>query len=233
MANAKEYDGILMDCQMPVMDGYEATRLIRAEGRHKSVPILALSANAMEGDRRVSLESGMNDHIPKPIDIKNLFETMAKWISPKNIEIAACDAQETKLQKGSEKYPDIKGLDIGGALARTANNSPLLTKMLKRFSQTQGEWIDKIDLLLLEEKIEDARRETHTLKWLAANIGATNLFGLTQEIESHLKEGRVGFATDLIARAKDELREVSAIYQSFCSQERRALRSRSNKWAGV
>ncbi len=78
---AKErFDGILMDCQMPVMDGYEATRRIRADEKYRDLPILAMTANVMEGDKEKALDAGMNDHIPKPINPNEMFVTMAKWI---------------------------------------------------------------------------------------------------------------------------------------------------------
>ena len=76
------FDGVLMDCQMPVMDGYEATKQIRQSARFKDLPILAMTANAMEGDKEKVIEIGMNDHIAKPIDIDEIFHIMAKWITP-------------------------------------------------------------------------------------------------------------------------------------------------------
>jgi len=81
----QEFDGVLMDCQMPVMDGYEATRKIRAQEKFKNLPVLAITANAMVGDREKALDAGMNDHIAKPVDPDKMFLTMAKWIPAKNI----------------------------------------------------------------------------------------------------------------------------------------------------
>ncbi|MET0028026.1 MAG: ATP-binding protein [Candidatus Thiodiazotropha sp.] len=80
MLEKSTYDGVLMDCQMPVMDGYTATRIIRQHPQFKDLPIIAMTANAMKGDREKVLEVGMNDHIPKPFDPKEIFITMAKWI---------------------------------------------------------------------------------------------------------------------------------------------------------
>nr|WP_320191612.1 cache domain-containing protein [uncultured Desulfobacter sp.] len=79
----KKFDGVLMDCQMPVMDGYETTRKIREQERFKALPIIAMTANAMVGDREKALNAGMNDHIAKPIDPDEMYRTMAKWISAK------------------------------------------------------------------------------------------------------------------------------------------------------
>jgi len=87
MLQSHTFDGVLMDCQMPVLDGYEATRQLRNDPRHKDLPILAMTANAMAGDRAKALASGMNDHIPKPINVAALFETMARWIQPASNEL--------------------------------------------------------------------------------------------------------------------------------------------------
>jgi CheY-like chemotaxis protein len=82
MLSKESFDGVLMDCQMRVMDGYEATRRIRGDPRWQQLPIIAMTANAMLGDRQRALDSGMNDHIAKPIDVAGMFETMARWIRP-------------------------------------------------------------------------------------------------------------------------------------------------------
>ena len=78
----QSFDGVLMDCQMPIMDGYEATRRIREQVKHHTLPILAMTANAMVSDREKVLAVGMNDHISKPVNIRELFTTMARWITP-------------------------------------------------------------------------------------------------------------------------------------------------------
>ena len=76
------FDGVLMDCQMPVMDGYEATRAIRAQVRFRDLPIIAMTADAMSGDRERVLDAGMNDHIVKPIVVQTMFDTIARWVRP-------------------------------------------------------------------------------------------------------------------------------------------------------
>ena len=81
-ANPSGFDGVLMDCQMPVMDGYTATREIRKNPAFKGLPIIAMTANAMAGDKEKVMQAGMNDHIAKPLNVAAMFTTMAKWIKP-------------------------------------------------------------------------------------------------------------------------------------------------------
>lgn len=214
MAKHTNYDGILMDCQMPVMDGYEATRLIRDSSDYPKVPILALSANAMEADKKLSLESGMNDHISKPIDVRVLFETMAKWIKPTRLRLNSDISKDSQKQSDKLNFT-IDGLDLSGAFERAGGDNDFLKKMLGRFAQTQGAWIEGIDTLLAQDKIEDARRETHTLKGLAGNIGAAALFNLTKEVEEKLKNGELENAELLIPLAKEELELVIKNINNF------------------
>ncbi|HKX41828.1 MAG TPA: response regulator, partial [Burkholderiaceae bacterium] len=78
----QEFDGVLMDCHMPVLDGYDATRAIRAQPRLQNLPVIALTTNVQPADRERALAAGMNDHIPKPIDVERMFETIARWVHP-------------------------------------------------------------------------------------------------------------------------------------------------------
>jgi CheY-like chemotaxis protein len=78
----EDFDAVLMDCQMPVMDGYAATRALRRQPRLQSLPVIAMTANAMVGDREAALAAGMDDHIAKPIDVEAMFATLARWLPP-------------------------------------------------------------------------------------------------------------------------------------------------------
>jgi CheY-like chemotaxis protein len=85
MLGRHEYDAVLMDCQMPVMDGYSATRALRERPRLRSLPVIAMTANAMVGDRDAALAAGMNDHIAKPINIDEMFATLARWVAASRV----------------------------------------------------------------------------------------------------------------------------------------------------
>jgi two-component system sensor histidine kinase/response regulator len=198
-----QYDGVLMDCQMPVMDGFEATRRIRQDGRFASLPIIAMTANAMAGDKEKCVESGMNDHVAKPIDVGQLFVTLSRWIKPKTP--ADDDAETCTLQGvGNECAPDIVGLDIGKALGRVGGNVKLLRKLIGRFVETQADVMTRIKSALdnpAKPDAETATREAHTVKGLAGNIGANEMFKLAGKVEGMIKNGQ----TDGLPQAMDEM----------------------------
>ena len=110
------YDGVLMDCQMPVMDGYEACRRIRQDARFAKLPILAMTANAMSGDKEKCLAAGMNDHIAKPIDVGHLFRTLAQWVKPYQPEqekVATAPADAASLQEEMQLLVNLlKDMDV-------------------------------------------------------------------------------------------------------------------------
>ena len=135
------YDVVLMDIQMPVMNGYEATREIRKDERFKDLPIIAMTAHAMAGDEDKSLQSGMNGHITKPIDPDQMFATLLKWIEPQ--EGATTDRQpEVTLEKtdltqeilAEEELPEtLAGFDLQAGLERLRGNKRLYRKLLLDF----------------------------------------------------------------------------------------------------
>ena len=121
-----QYDGVLMDCQMPIMDGYTATNEIRKQERFKNLPVIAMTANVMTGDRSKVIKAGMNDHIGKPIDVNEVFKTMAKWITPseplketKEIEVEHQEAREKDIN------PDLTGIDLDKNLFISQDNIKL------------------------------------------------------------------------------------------------------------
>ena len=202
-----DYDGVLMDCQMPIMDGFEATRKIRLNPRFTTLPILAMTANAMAGDKEKCLDSGMNDHIPKPIDVAGLFLTMAQWIKPKNQTINI-DFDVQSEEKSSENSIEIEGMDIKGALGRVAGNKKLLLKLLGRFIETQSNVVDRIKMALDGNDIEEATREAHTIKGLAGNIGATFLYQCAANLEVILKTGETSTLSNALLMTQIELERL-------------------------
>ena len=208
------YDGVLMDCQMPVMDGFEATRQIRADGRFHDLPILAMTANAMSGDRELCLEAGMNDHIGKPIDINQLFVSLARWIQPSDPLGNAVAGADTRSVAQKMDLPDIPRLDLTQAMRRMGGNTKLMRKLIDRFGQTQNDAIARIQSAIDRQDLETATREAHTVKGLAGNIGASQLLALAGIVEGLLRHGPMD---ELPAALMDMAQELDLILGQIAS----------------
>ena len=203
---ANVYDGVLMDCQMPVMDGFEATRRIRQDGRFSALPILAMTANAMAGDKEKCVESGMNDHIAKPIDVAHLFVTLAQWITPRQDDAGPGPASPAKAEP--DDLPHIPGLDLKAALARVAGKTKLLRKLLVSFHDAQAEVVDRIQAAHASGDADTAIREAHTVKGLAGNIGALRMAEIAATVEAMLKSGETEGLVEALAEMAVELRDL-------------------------
>jgi signal transduction histidine kinase/CheY-like chemotaxis protein len=178
------YDGVLMDCQMPVMDGYQATRKLRQDSRYSDLPVIAMTANAMVGDKEKCLDAGMNDFIAKPIDVAQLFGTLARWIAP-----AAPQEMTVVVAQPEAELPVIAGLKMAEAMRRVGGNATLMRKLLDRFVETQFDAMQRIVAAIENNQLETAIREAHTLKGLAGNIGAGGLADSAARVEHLLSLG--------------------------------------------
>jgi two-component system sensor histidine kinase/response regulator len=200
------YDGVLMDCQMPVMDGFEATRRIRQNARFATLPILAMTANAMAGDKEKCIEAGMNDHIAKPIDVSQLFMTLAQWVTPKPAQTEAAVTMPLAVTPiPSNDMPEISGLDLKRALVRVGGNTKLLHKLILRFGETQGGVMGRIKTAMDKNDVETAVREAHTAKGLAGNIGAVSLAERAGLVEGMLRRGDTDRLADALNAMETEL----------------------------
>ncbi|WP_374401318.1 PAS domain S-box protein [Niveibacterium sp.] len=189
------YDLVLMDMQMPVMDGVTATREIRANERYAAMPIVAMTANAMQADRERCLEAGMNDHLAKPIEPDALWATLIKWIAPRDQSNPA--AEEAPTPQPAEEVnalplPVIEGLDCEAGLRRTLGKRPLYFNMLRKFIKGQTSSCDELRAALDAADHDTAERIAHTTKGVAGNIGATSIQALAAELEAaiHAHAGR-------------------------------------------
>lgn len=181
-----QYDGVLMDCQMPVMDGYTATEEIRRQPRQRDLPIIAMTANAMVGDREEALAAGMNDHIAKPIDVREMFNTLARWIKPLR------DVPGTGTGKdaggGTEATEPEKHINRALALARMGGRVALYQDLLKMFEHKQAGAVASIRAALVNGDRELAVEVAHILKGSSGSIGAEQLQAQVAALEQSLKE---------------------------------------------
>ena len=180
-ATAGDYDAILMDIQMPVMDGYRATAAIReqqaAANVEKRIPIIAMTANAMTGDKKKSLQAGMDDHISKPIDTNLLYHTLLHWINP--VPNATMKSTPAMVEQEDTEVPlpnNLPGLEIGNGLNNMEGNSALYRKLLANFLRDYEDVANKISAALTESDHIQARLLSHTVKGVSGNLGAVDLY---------------------------------------------------------
>jgi len=203
------YDLVLMDWQMPVMDGIEATRRIRTIERLASLPILAMTANAMQGDKEICLQAGMNDHISKPFNVEQMLATIARWL-PRSLvhQPDAADAKDASpLQTVAAQRAELTLLKVNtaSAIQRMGGNLQRYTKFLTRFANSQRAAVYRIREALAVGEHETARRHAHTLKGLAANVGADGLAELAGRIESAILALQSVGLSELIDQAGQQL----------------------------
>ena len=207
------YDGILMDCQMPVMDGYTATRLIRQNPTYKDLPIISMTANALAGDKEKVIESGMNDHISKPIQVNAMFDTLKKWIIPRQPQYQTAPAVTTNTNHraltpaSQQDLEQLVGIDLAIGLAITQHDIDFFWRLLFRFYDSQSVFISQFSEKFQQEDKEDALRMLHTLKGNAGNIGMIDLMHRAAELESACEQSETHFA-DALARLEKELQRV-------------------------
>lgn len=203
------YDLVLMDMQMPVMDGITATKEIRKNPNYALLPIVAMTANAMAQDKEKCIEAGMNDHISKPIDPKHLFLTLRKWIPNKEIKMQqkqqtldgflVCDSSlvdmdNRKIKQRLDKPIDeelklnIPGLDLEAGLRRVLGKKKSYINLLRKYISGQRDTFVHIENMLSKDEWYDAQRLAHTLKGVSGSIGAVIIQDKAAVLEKAIKE---------------------------------------------
>ena len=184
------FDGVLMDCQMPVMDGFTATTLLRENPAWAKLPVIAMTANAMAGDRERVLAVGMNDHIAKPLNVAAMFATIARWVQPRQAyRPGPAGEGHGEWHVGLPTAPDggdvaLDGIDTRAGLARTLNNAALYRRLLLRFLEGQADFSERCAAALRAGDTDQARLEAHTLKGTAASIGAMAVAAAAEALET-------------------------------------------------
>ncbi|WP_283150989.1 response regulator [Silvimonas soli] len=179
------FDLVLMDMQMPVMDGIVATQMIRSQGH--TLPIIAMTANAMTGDRQRCLEIGMNDHIAKPVEPEALWNTLQRWLKPvaAKSEIPAASASPVEL---GSTLSHIHGLDSVAGLRRIRGNTALYLRLLGSFVESHGNAVVEARAALAQGDTATAQRSFHSLRGVAGQLGAVQVQQLAAEVEHALRD---------------------------------------------
>ena len=206
----QHYDVVLMDMQMPVMDGLTATRRLRAMPQFAQLPVIAMTANAMASDRALCLEAGMNDHVAKPIEPDVLFQALLKWVRPLP---AAAVAHAPQHDTGVHpELPVIDGLDVAGGLRRVRGKKAFYTKLLRTFAADQDGAVAALRADLAQGQRQGALRRAHTLKGLAASIGMERIAQQAAQLEADLRSERDA------AGLQDPLNTLEADLQGFLQE---------------
>lgn len=215
MAQKNPYDVILMDIQMPVMGGFEATKEIRnLESDTRNIPIIAMTAHAMAGDREKSIEGGMNDHVVKPINPDELFSALVKWIKPGEREFVPKTADETQEKAPASPsakvaLPEtIEGIDLKEGLMRVGGNEKLYRSLLMKLRDDYATSAEDITGQLESGETGEAERLAHTIKGVAGNVGAGELQEAAAVLEHAIKEGKADSYEEKISAFGKVLKDV-------------------------
>jgi len=215
-----DFHAVLMDVQMPVMDGYTATREIRSweeQCRNPQsafhIPIIAMTAHALAGDREKSLEAGMDDHVSKPIDPDLLFETLLKWVRKSPGE-DICKNPPAEMDKETQKpcdetdFPELDGIHVAVGLKRLLGNKASYGRILLRFGREFENAAETLKDLVKHGQYEEAEMLAHSIKGAGGNVGAEALQAAAAVLEKGFKEGEKDLPEAAFVHFKKELGRV-------------------------
>ncbi|NOR51378.1 MAG: response regulator [Gammaproteobacteria bacterium] len=228
----ERFDGVLMDIQMPVMDGYSATQEIRKLPQFKDLPIIAMTASVMKGDREKAEAAGMNDHIAKPLDVDEMFITMARWISPttdrvgrgKNAESKSrpeptAPLEQLKTETDKEKWQEsgsfegLIGIDTKLGLLMNMNDYELYHNLLRWFYDDQNDFEEAFQAARESDDLQAPTRTAHTLKGCAGSIGATRIQQAALKLESICDEN--GSNAEISSALQRVITELTPVIKSL------------------
>jgi PAS domain S-box-containing protein len=205
----QEFDGVLMDCQMPRLDGYAATRALRALPRWHAMPVIAMTANALVGDREKALAAGMNDHVAKPIDVNALFGTLARWIRP--AQARSAPLAEAPLSPGVP----ASGIDRQMGVSAAMGDGMLYARLLDMFKDREADFPRRFGQALRAGDRTAAMRMAHDLKCVAGTLGVREVHRHAEALErACIDEADDATLDALLAKVGEVLTHVIAELQS-------------------
>ncbi|MCW9035034.1 MAG: PAS domain S-box protein [Rhodospirillales bacterium] len=211
-----KFDAVLMDLQMPVMDGFEATAKIRGKYNPEQMPIIAMTAHALDEEKQKCIEAGMNDHVAKPVDPAVLFTALVRWIKkkthgvkPQQVEQEVMPTPNPSEKSTNGDWPDtLPGLDVKGALDRLNGNRAAYGKILNLFKKDKATVVKNLVKLVAVGNMTEAKALSHSLKGVAGNVAATDLYNVAKSLDDAIKEERTEELNDLLKATSDAFKVV-------------------------
>lgn len=207
--SGEQFDGVLMDVQMPVMDGYTAAQEIRKKELFKNLPVIAMTANVMSDDLEKAQDAGMNGHIGKPINVSEMFATMTKWITPAN-PVIPIEPMVILENEDFDTIPSLPGINVEVGLTRIGGNPISYRKLLKKFWDNQEGVPEQVAQAIEKNDLKLAERLAHTLKGVAGNIGAEELQTIAESMEKSIVAEDNELACGLLPEVTEKLERVRA-----------------------
>lgn len=217
--HANKFDAVLMDVQMPIMDGYKATEILRETYPSSQLPIIAMTANALKGDRERSIEAGMNDYISKPINPEILFETLVKWLT-------GDEKRNIKRPLKEDSYEKVEVLDFDRTLIRLGNKQSFYYDLLNRYYDNYNNLANEFSAMRRNKQYDEAKRFIHSIKGVTGNIGAIKLSRFITEFEKHYEsyeEEKLNEKLITLSNLNDELLNAIAKVISKENSEEKQL----------
>lgn len=216
LVRKERFDAVLMDIQMPVMDGYQATRLIRQMqgGGLPRLPVIAITANHYEENKQQLQDAGLDDYIGKPVDIQKLAEVLQRWLQSHSVMLRSEIPVELPLQKKEEsedEHLSMRGIDQAGALARLGGNMALYKRLISMFRAEHTQDVEAIRTALEVYDLELARRMAHTLKGLGRTIGADEFGEAAKALEMTIAAGDSAMYEACLLRLGQSLEHVMEV----------------------
>ncbi len=218
-SDSYNFELILMDINMPVMDGYGATSIIREYPKYDKIPIVAMTANITESDIGKSKSIGMQAHLSKPINVSTFYKTLLQFITPKKRKGESTVPQAKVVQQsGPLSLTNLPNIDTEDGLSRLNNNSVAYQNVLYKFADMFDDVTDRLRAIVKAYAMEDGRSLVHNLKGLSGNIGATEIYHLAQELEEAFIDGDGEFHA-FIDAIEARLRPLIEAIQSLKEEE--------------
>ncbi len=217
LALSGECDLVLMDIQMPVMDGFEATRNIRI--LNKDIPVIAMTAHAMSGDKERCLDAGMTDYISKPFDPDDLINKIAKYITGKSIKI-------NKKRDDTMGNSDLPEISIQDGLKRVNNNVDIYLRMLMQYVQDYKDASDRLKILLVNKDEEALKKFIHSLKGVTGSIGAMDIMETCRTLEQKIRDN--DNYSVMSGQLVDRLSQLIDSINKFIDSNKRDVGNKSN-----